>query len=50
VKRRVRVSVLLDRTIATMLDVIAKHTGKSRDDVMADALVRLYVALPRPDD
>jgi metal-responsive CopG/Arc/MetJ family transcriptional regulator len=46
--RRVRITVDVDPTIATLLDVTATHLGKTRDETIADALRALFVALPRP--
>jgi len=36
--------------MALLLDVTAKHLGKSRDETVADALRALFVAIPRPGD
>ncbi len=48
--RRVHVVLDLDEHTATLLDVMAKHLGKSKSETVADALRLLFVAIPRPRD
>jgi hypothetical protein len=49
-KKTVRVCLDLDPITVALLDVTAEHTGKSREEMVADALRCLFVAIPRPDD
>jgi hypothetical protein len=48
--RKVRVNVSLHVDMVILLDVTAKHLGKSRSETMADGLRCLFAAIPRPDD
>jgi hypothetical protein len=48
--KRVRLEVELHPNTATLLDVLAEHIGKSRDETIADALRCLFVTLPRPGE
>ena len=48
--KRVHVVLDLSEHSTTLLDVTAKHIGKSRSETVEDAIMCLYVTLPRPDD
>jgi hypothetical protein len=47
---RTRVVLNLPPLDLALLNATTKHTGKTREQVVADALRVLFAALPRPDD
>lgn len=44
------VTVQLSPMLVLVLDSMATHLGKTRDETIADALRALFCLLPRPDD
>ena len=49
-RKTVRVCVDLDPTMNALLLATVQHTGKTRDQVIGEALKALFVALPRLGD
>lgn len=48
--RTIPVTLQLDPMIVVLLQAIATHTGRTKDEVVAEGLRLLFAVLPRPGD
>ncbi len=46
----VAITIHLDPIVVLVLDAIATHLSKSRDETIADALRCYFAVLPRPEE